>query len=40
MIEGDEVVNGLRKEGVSLFGKYEVVGHTDGDGLWQNDGVY
>lgn len=40
MIKGNQVVNGLCKEGVPLFRKDEVVGNTDRNGLWKNDRVY
>lgn len=40
MIKGDEVVNGLRQKGVTLFREDEVIGNTDRYSLWQNDGVH
>lgn len=39
MVEGDEVVDGLLEERVPLLGEHQVVGDTDGDGFWENDGV-
>lgn len=39
MIKGDEVVNGLCKERVPFFCEDEVVGNTNRDGLWENDGI-
>lgn len=40
MIKGTEVVNGLRQEGVTFFGEDKVIGNTDRDSFWENDGVY
>lgn len=40
MIKGNEVVNGLCKEGVPLFCEYKVIGDTDRDGLRENDRIY
>jgi len=40
MIESDEVVNGLGEERVAFLCEDKVVGHTDRDGLWENDGIH
>jgi len=40
MVEGAEVVDGLLEKRVALFGEHEVVGNSDRDSLWKDDGVY
>lgn len=40
MVEGDEIVNGLVKQGMTLFSKNEVIRHANWDSLWENNGIY
>lgn len=40
MIKGDQVVNGLRQEGMLFFRENEVVGNTDRYCFRENDGVH
>jgi hypothetical protein len=39
MVKGDEIVDSLCEEWMALFGKHEVIGHSNGDRLWEDDGV-
>jgi hypothetical protein len=40
MVKGDEIVNSLVEQRMTLLCKNEVVRHTNWDSLWENNGIY